>query len=158
MNTDKIKFIVCDVDGTLTDGGMYITSEGVHFKRFHAKDGMAVKILQQKGYQVGLISHSKTANMVTERAKMLNIKYCYVGSENKLDVLNQWLSELNLTLDEVAFMGDDNNDKEIMQAVALSVCPSDSSKTIKAIANVILQNKGGDACLREMVEDVLGLE
>ena len=77
MTLDKIKFVVCDVDGTLTDGGMYITSEGTHFKRFSTKDGMAVKMLYENGYHVGLISHSKTAEMVTERANMLNIKHCY---------------------------------------------------------------------------------
>ena len=101
MALSKIKFVVCDVDGTLTDGGMYITSEGTHFKRFNTKDGMAVKMLYQNGYHVGLISHSKTTEMVTERANMLNIKHCYVGGDDKLTILNKWVSELGISLEEV---------------------------------------------------------
>jgi len=157
MEIKKIKFVVCDVDGTLTDGGMYITSEGTHFKRFNTKDGMAVKMLYQNGFHVGLISHSKTTEMVTERANMLNIKHCYVGSEDKLTVLNKWIKELGLSLDQVAFLGDDNNDKNIMENVGVSACPSDSSKRILSEADIILQSKGGDACLREFVEEHLGL-
>jgi 3-deoxy-D-manno-octulosonate 8-phosphate phosphatase (KDO 8-P phosphatase) len=158
MDLRKLKFIVCDVDGTLTDGGMYITSQGNHFKRFNTKDGMAVKILYQNGFHVGIISHSKTSKMVTERANMLNIKHCYVGEDNKLSVLKKWIKELGISLEEVAFLGDDNNDKNIMEKVGVSVCPSDSSNEILNIADIILRNKGGDACLREFVENHLGLD
>ena len=123
MALSKIKFVVCDVDGTLTDGGMYITSEGTHFKRFNTKDGMAVKMLYQNGYHVGLISHSKTTEMVTERANMLNIKHCYVGGDDKLTILNKWVSELGISLEEVAFLGDDNNDKNVMEHVGRFCVP-----------------------------------
>ena len=158
MDLSKIKFVVCDVDGTLTDGGMYITSEGVHFKRFNTKDGMAVKMLYQNRFHVGLISHSKTTEMVTERANMLNIKHCYVGGDDKLTVLNKWIAELGITLEEVAFLGDDNNDKNVMEHVGVSACPCDSSKRILNTADIILKRKGGDACLREFVEEHLGLD
>ena len=158
MTLNKIKFVVCDVDGTLTDGGMYITSEGAHFKRFNTKDGMAVKMLYQNGYHVGLISHSKTAEMVTERANMLNIKHCYVGGDDKLTILNKWISELGISLKEVAFLGDDNNDQNVMEHVGVAVCPSDSSKRILNTADIILEKKGGDDCLRDFVEEQLGLE
>jgi len=156
MALSKIKFVVCDVDGTLTDGGMYITSEGVHFKRFNTKDGMAVKMLYQNGFHVGLISHSKTTEMVTERANMLNIKHCYVGGDDQLAVLNKWIAELGITLEEVAFLGDDNNDKNNMEHVGVSACPCDSSKRILNTADIILKRKGGDACLREFVEEYVG--
>ena len=158
MDCSKIKFVVCDVDGTLTDGGMYITSEGKHFKRFHAKDGMAVKMLYQNGFHVGLISHSKTTEMVTERANMLNIKHCYVGQDNKLTVLSKWIAELGIKLENVAYLGDDNNDKVVMQNVGVAVCPKDASKAIKQVAHITLNSIGGDACLREFVEEYLGLE
>jgi 3-deoxy-D-manno-octulosonate 8-phosphate phosphatase (KDO 8-P phosphatase) len=158
MDYSKIKFVVCDVDGTLTDGGMYITSEGTHFKRFNTKDGMAVKMLYQNNYHVGLISHSKTTEMVTERANMLSIKHCYVGGGDKLSILNEWIAELAISLEEVAYLGDDNNDLNIMENVGLAICPKDASKKIANISHIILQNKGGDACLREFVEEHLGLE
>ena len=157
MDCSKIKFVVCDVDGTLTDGGMYITSDGTHFKKFNTKDGMAVKMLYQNNYHVGLISHSKTKEMVNERANMLSIKHCYVGGDDKLTILNQWITELGISLEEVAYLGDDNNDLNIMENVGLAVCPSDASKRISKIADITLINKGGDACLREFVEEHLGL-
>jgi 3-deoxy-D-manno-octulosonate 8-phosphate phosphatase (KDO 8-P phosphatase) len=157
MDCSKIKFVVCDVDGTLTDGGMYITSEGTHFKRFNTKDGMAVKMLYQNNYHVGLISHSKTKEMVTERANMLSIKHCYVGSGDKLSILNEWIAELGLSLNEVAYLGDDNNDIKVMQNVGVSVCPADASKKVIEIADIKLNSNGGDACLREFVEEHLSL-
>ena len=146
------------MDGTLTDGGMYITESGDHFKRFHTRDGIAVKILKQHGIEVGLLSHSGVAKMVHERARMLNINYCYVGKADKLEVLQNWLKILNITTEQIAYLGDDVNDRKIMQAVGLSACPADASLVIRKIATVVLKAKGGNACLREFVDDVLKLE
>ena len=155
---DHIKLLILDVDGVMTDGGMLFTANGDEQKKFNTKDGMAVKMLYQNGYHVGLISHSKITEMVTERANMLNIKHCYVGSDDKLTILKKWISELGISLEEVAFLGDDNNDNNVMEHVGVSVCPSDSSKRILNKADIILERKGGDACLREFVEEHLGLE
>ncbi|MBL4716226.1 MAG: 3-deoxy-D-manno-octulosonate 8-phosphate phosphatase [Bacteroidetes bacterium] len=157
MNTDNIKFVVTDVDGTLTDGGMYITSAGEHFKRFDTRDGIAVSLLHTNSYHVGIISNSKVTGMVTERAKMLDIKHCYVGTENKLDVLKDWIKELNITFDQVAYLGDDINDKEVMEAVGLAICPNDANRSIKAISDIMLKSNGGQGCLREFIEEHLGL-
>jgi len=155
MDTDylnKIKMVVADVDGTLTDAGIYITAEGDEFKKFNARDGMGMKILLAEGVEVGIISASHTTKMVERRAKMLGVKYCYVGFDRKTDVLEGWRSKLDLSYDEIAFLGDDINDKDIMQKVGLAACPSDAVDAIKEIADVVLDKKGGDGCFREFVE------
>ncbi len=157
MNTQNIKLVVCDVDGTLTDGGMYITESGDHFKRFDSKDGMAVKILAQHGIEFGMISHSKVSNIVETRAKMLDIKWCYVGEQSKRVVLDTWMDQLNISIDEVAFLGDDINDLIVMKACGLGVCPADSVKAVKEEADIVLKSKGGRGCLREFVDMVMNL-
>ena len=102
-----IKFLILDVDGTLTDGGIYLSDEGKQFKKFNAKDGMGIKKVISKGIEVGIISHSFSSKMIDDRADMLVLKYVYVGEKPKLQVVDQWLSELGLGRNEVAYMGDD---------------------------------------------------
>ncbi|MEM9339196.1 MAG: HAD-IIIA family hydrolase [Bacteroidota bacterium] len=151
----EIKLLILDVDGTMTDGGVYVMEDGKQFKKFNAKDGMGIKLALKVGIEVGIISHSLVTTMVESRASMLGMKYCYVGQEPKIDVLNQWLKELNLTTGQVAYIGDDVNDLEIMKLVGLAACPSDSISAIKEIADVILTKKGGDGCVREFVDGYL---
>lgn len=154
MNTSKnykeqIRLIIADVDGTLTDGGIYITDSGDQFRKFNTKDGLAIRQLIKKGYIVGFITASFTEGAIRKRAEMLGIQKLYIGSDNKLEILDQWCKELQITFDQVAFVGDDIIDKEIMMNVGLSACPLDAVAAIKAIATVTLEAKGGEACFRE---------
>jgi YrbI family 3-deoxy-D-manno-octulosonate 8-phosphate phosphatase len=151
-NKDKIRLIVADVDGTLTDGGMYVAESGDEFKKFNAKDGMGMKILIEQGYLVGLISASHSKNMVIKRAEMLGLPYYYVGNELKTIVLERWKQELKLEYDQIAFIGDDINDKGVMDIVGLSACPADAVQIIKDTADIILEKKGGEGCFREFVD------
>ncbi len=153
--TKKIKFLVLDVDGTMTDGGIYVLEDGSQFKKFNAKDGMGIKLAIKSGIEVGIISHSHTTEMVNSRANMLGMKYIYVGQEPKLKILENWLEEMDISLSEVAFIGDDVNDLSIMQVVGHTACPSDSVKEIKAIAKVILKCKGGEGAVREFIDEHL---
>ncbi len=155
MVLDSIKLLLLDVDGTLTDAGVYFTEEGKQFKKFNARDGMGIKLALKSGIEVGIISHSHITTMVTARAEMLGITYVYVGQESKMDVLNGWMEQLRLTLDQVAYIGDDVNDLEIMQAVGVSACPSDAVAAIKAIADIQLALKGGEGCVREFIDGFL---
>lgn len=148
----NIKLLVLDVDGTMTDGGMYITESGEHFKKFNAKDGMGIKIAMDSGIEVGIISHSGVTRMVTERANMLGMKYIYVGREPKLDILNGWMEELSITYEQVAFIGDDVNDLEIIQNVGLTACPVDAVAKIIESVDVVLSKKGGDGAVREFID------
>lgn len=153
--THKIKFLVLDVDGVMTDGGMYYTEAGDQFKKFNTKDGMAIKVALSKGYQVAFLSSGSQETIVKNRAKTLGLERVYVGSRPKLQVLIEWCRELDLSMENVAYVGDDINDLEVMDAVGFSGCPADAVEAIKQKANVILKRKGGDACVREFVDEHL---
>jgi len=152
---ENIKLLILDVDGTLTDGGVYVTEDGKQFKKYNAKDGLGIKELVKTGFEVGIISHSMISEMVTSRANALGIQNCYVGSENKVKVLEEWCLRLNIKKDQIAFIGDDINDLEIMQTVGVSACPSDAHSKIMQIADIILQKKGGEGAVREFIDEYL---
>ena len=152
IDASKIKFIVLDVDGTLTDGGIYILESGEEFKKFNSKDGFGVQRAVQLGLLIGIISHSKSDAMIRKRADMIGVQKCYVGSAEKLGILKDWCEELELRLDEVAFIGDDLNDLEVIEAVGLSACPADSALGIIHVCDVVLNKKGGEGCVREFLD------
>jgi YrbI family 3-deoxy-D-manno-octulosonate 8-phosphate phosphatase len=152
MNVSPIKMIVLDVDGTLTDGGIYVTDSGEEFKKFNVKDGMAISSLRKKGMHFGLISGSKSRGAIDKRAENLGIKYVYVGDENKTRILENWLAELGMTYDNVLFMGDDLSDRAVMQRVAISACPADAAPSIAAMADIVTKKKGGEGCFRELAD------
>jgi len=154
MPYSKIKFLVLDVDGTLTDGGIYISESGDEMKKFNTKDGRGIIELMKTGVHVGFISAAVSSKIIEHRATMLKIKYFYAGEGDKVDVLDQWLDEMDLTYDEVAFIGDDINDAKIMSLVGLSAAPSDALGEVKNIANIILERKGGQGCVREFIDRV----
>ena len=151
----KIKFLVLDIDGVMTDGGMYYTEAGDQFKKFNTKDGMAIKVLLSKGYHVAFLSSGSQETIVKNRAKTLGVERVYVGSRPKLQVLIEWCREMDLSMENVAYVGDDINDLEVMDAVGFSGCPADAVEAIKLKANVVLNRKGGDACVREFVDEHL---
>lgn len=148
-----IKLVILDVDGTMTDGGMYFTENGDQMKKYNTKDGMAIKREVRNGIKFGIISHGHKLNMIQDRAILLGIDHVYVGQENKIVILTQWCEELGITLNEVAFIGDDINDIEIMERVGLSACPADAVKSVKTIANIILSKNGGAGCVREFLDE-----
>jgi len=147
-----IKLLILDVDGVMTDAGMFFTESGDQFKKYNAKDGMAIKALERFGIQAGIISSAHKIQMVKVRAEMLNIKHLYVGSDPKLDILTDWCEKLDLKLSEVAIIGDDINDLAVMKAVGFSACPSDAVLKVKETVNLVLQTKGGQGCVREFID------
>ncbi len=152
----EIKFLGLDVDGTLTDGGMYYTESGEEFKRFDTKDGRGIIELQKQGIEVGLLSSGFKSKIIEGRAKTLNIKQFYVGTDPKLGILEQWCNDMGIDMKQVAYIGDDINDRDIINAVGFTACPADAMKTIKDIVDVVLTNKGGYGCVREFIEEHLG--
>ncbi|MGD8526636.1 MAG: HAD-IIIA family hydrolase [Thioalkalispiraceae bacterium] len=152
----EIKFLALDVDGVLTDGGMYYTESGEEFKRFDTKDGRGIIELQKHGVPVGLVSSGFKTNIIKGRAKTLNIERYYVGTEPKLGILEQWCQELAISMDEVAYIGDDINDRDIIRRVGFSGCPADAMNSIKDIVDVVLTRNGGYGCIREFIEEHLG--
>ena len=152
----EIKFLALDVDGVMTDGGMYYTESGEEIKRFDTKDGRGIIELQKSGVQVGLISSGFKSGIINGRAKTLGLQKVYVGMDTKLDIMQQWCEEINLKLDNVAYIGDDVNDRDIIKAVGFSACPADAMPAIKDIVDVVLSRNGGQGCIREFIEEHLG--
>ena len=155
MELKGIRLLALDVDGTLTDGGIYISESGDEFKKFNTKDGMAIKKLVKQDFQVGFISASISEQIVYRRAKMLGVQFCYAGRKNKLEQLKSWCNEIEISLDQVAYIGDDINDIECMNAVGMAICPQDATIEVKKIAKIILSAKGGDGCVREFIDQYL---
>lgn len=150
-----IKLFVMDCDGVLTDGGMYFSKNGDEIKRFNAKDGLGIKQLQKEGMLTGIISAGTSTGLVEGRASMLGINHVYVGKERKLDILNKWLAELNIDISEVAYIGDDLSDLEIINAVGLSATPADGHDELKKSAHIVLTKLGGQGCVRELIDHYL---
>jgi 3-deoxy-D-manno-octulosonate 8-phosphate phosphatase (KDO 8-P phosphatase) len=155
MKLANIKMLILDVDGVMTDGGMYFAESGDQFKKFNTKDGMGIIHLVKKGFHVGIISAGFKDVGVSARAEMLGIQYCYVGREPKINILRKWCEELNISLDEVAMIGDDINDLEIMQLIGFKTCPKDAVEVVKKEVDLILSKRGGDGCVREFIDNYL---
>ena len=149
---NKIKFLVLDIDGVLTDGGMYYTENGDEFKKFNTKDGMGIKLVLKKGIEIGFISSGKNENIINSRAKLLGVKYVYVGLGEKLDVLRKWCSVMKITYADVAYIGDDINDLLILSSVGFSACPLDAVDKVKKVAKIKLKKNGGEGCVREFID------
>lgn len=150
-----IKLLILDVDGVMTDGGMYYSESGRQMKKFNTKDGMAILHLIKKGVLVGIISSGFKNEIVKARAETLKIPLVYVGRAPKIVILKDWCEKYNIDLANVAMIGDDVNDLSIIQQVGLSACPSDAVQVVKQNSDILLQHKGGEGCVREFIENYL---
>ncbi|MBM6945116.1 MULTISPECIES: acylneuraminate cytidylyltransferase [Bacteroides] len=149
-----IKLFLCDVDGTLTDGGMYYSESGDELKKFNTRDGMGFQLLREAGIKTGIIT-SEDTKIVENRAKKLKVDFLYQGKRNggKLAVAKEICKQLDITLDEVAYIGDDVNCVELLEAVGIKACPANACKEVKTIAGIqVMTKKGGDGCVREFIE------
>jgi len=151
----NLKLIIFDVDGVMTDAGMYCTESGDEMKKFNARDGLAIRALRNAGYETGIISHGININLIQKRAELLNVARVYAGNRPKNEVLAEWCTELGITFDQTAFIGDDVNDLPIIRIVGFSACPADALDAVKAEADVILSKVGGQGCIREWADRFL---
>ena len=153
----KIKLFLSDVDGTLTDAGMYYSENGDELKKFNTHDGKGFELLRNSGIKTGIIT-SENTKIVENRAKKLKVDYLYQGvaHHEKLQVVNEICEIENITLDEVAYVGDDINCYELLRSIGLPACPANSNNKIKKIPNIIhLQKNGGDGAVREFICAIL---
>lgn len=151
-----IKLFLCDVDGTLTDGGMYYSENGDELKKFNTRDGMGFQLLREADIKTGIIT-SEDTKIVENRAKKLKVDFLSQGKRNggKLAVAKEICEQLGITLDEVAYIGDDVNCVELLEAVGLKACPADACKEVKAIDGIrVMTKKGGEGCVREFIEEI----
>ncbi|MGG4167071.1 HAD-IIIA family hydrolase [Rossellomorea vietnamensis] len=150
----KIKLIVLDVDGVLTDGKLYIGSDRVEYKPFHTQDGMGISLAHYTGMKTAIITGRKS-EAVSKRAEELKIKYVYQGIHDKLTVLQEIMDDLQITLDEVCYVGDDINDLPILQKVGLPVVPNNAVSIVKEYAQYVTISNGGEGAVREIIDHIL---
>lgn len=154
MNLKNIKLLALDVDGTLTNGLIYLSENGDEIKAFNVKDGLGIKLLHQKGIIPAIIT-GRTSGIVERRAKELSIKDVYQGISDKDIVLKELADKYNLTMDQIAFMGDDLNDLSAIQLAGISFAPNDCAAELKPYIDIIVEHKGGDGAVRDAILMIL---
>lgn len=147
------KLVLTDIDGVWTDGGMYYTESGDEFKKFTTIDSAGVLFLSSMNIPVGIITGEST-NIVHRRAEKLKIKYCYGGVKDKLGCARELCDKIGIMLEDVAYIGDDINDLELLRAVGYSATPISAPDYIKSKVNRVLSKRGGDGVFREFVEHI----
>ena len=150
----KIKLLLLDVDGVLTDGQIIIAPTGELCKQFNVADGLGISIAQRLGIKVGIITGRK-GEIITRRAQELGITILYMGISNKKQALEQILQQEKLTLAEVAYMGDDLNDLSVLQVVGLSAAPANAVVEVKERVQYICRRSGRQGAVRELLEQLL---
>ena len=148
------KLILTDIDGVWTDGGMYYDQTGNEWKRFHTYDSAGVLFAHRLGIPVGIIT-SEDTEIVARRAKKLKVEYLFQGVKNKLDRALELCRQLGITLQDVAYIGDDLGDMQLLSAVHWAGVPSSAPLYIKKLANVSLTKRGGEGVFREFVETIV---
>jgi 3-deoxy-D-manno-octulosonate 8-phosphate phosphatase (KDO 8-P phosphatase) len=146
-----IELLILDVDGCLTDGKIIYTEKGDEIKAFNVKDGLAIKTWQRMGKEVAIITGRKS-DIVRRRAEELGIKHLYQGVRDKGTKLKELTTELGISLENVAAIGDDLNDYHMLRSVGASFAPNDASFYITECVDTVLSRSGGDAVVREMIE------
>ncbi len=151
----KIKIFLSDVDGVMTDGGMYYANNGEEFKKFCTYDGMGMQILQKSGVKVGIIT-TEDKDINRKRAKKLGLDFDFHGAYDKLQIVKSLCIKENIKLDEVAYIGDDLNCFDLLSNVGFAACPNNAVEKIKSIPNIIqLSKNGGKGVVREFIDLIL---
>jgi 3-deoxy-D-manno-octulosonate 8-phosphate phosphatase (KDO 8-P phosphatase) len=152
----NVKAFVFDIDGVLSLQTINLNSFGVPNRTINLRDGYALQLAIKKGYNIGIISGC-SAKEYQKRLKSLGINDIYLNSKIKMDHFNTFIKKYNLSRSEVLFMGDDIPDFEVMKNAGVAVCPSDADNEIKQVAAYISDKKGGEGCVRDIVEQVMRL-
>ena len=153
----RVKLFITDIDGTLTDGGMYYSENGDELKKFNTRDGMGLQMLREAGIKTAIIT-SEDRQLNQRRAEKLKVNYLKQGkvSGGKVAVAEEICKEMGITMQEVAYIGDDVNCVELLSAVGIAACPADACEKIKNIPGInVMTKKGGERCVRELCEHLL---
>ena len=152
----EINTFIFDVDGVMTDGKLLVTEGGEFLRAFNSKDGYAMRRALEEGYNVCVITGGRGGS-VEHRMKKLGIRHLFTGADPKLPVYQRYCSINSIQHLKVLYMGDDLNDFEVMKKVGLPCCPADACPEIMAISNYISPFKGGEGCVRDVIEKVMKL-
>ncbi|MBF9238594.1 HAD-IIIA family hydrolase [Hymenobacter sp. BT683] len=153
----RIRLVLTDCDGVLTDGGVYYSERGEEMKRFSIRDGMGVVRLREFGIATGIMTGELSPSVRTRAAK-LQIEELHLGVKDKPACLHSILARTGLRADEVAFIGDDTNDLDILSMVGLAACPGDATSFARAVADFHCQVPGGHGCFRELAEFIIAAQ
>jgi 3-deoxy-D-manno-octulosonate 8-phosphate phosphatase (KDO 8-P phosphatase) len=149
-----IELILSDVDGVLTDGGIWYDNQGVELKAFHIRDGLGIKLWQRAGFRFGILT-ARTSHIVKLRAQELGIDPVRQGFENKLPVAEEILRELKLRPEQACYIGDDLTDLPVIRFVGLGVAVADAAAEVRSAAQLVTQLSGGRGAVREAIEAIL---
>ncbi len=150
----EIRLFATDVDGVLTDAGMYYSESGDEWKKFNTRDGMGIKLLQKAGLITAIVTQERT-RLVARRAEKLAIPELHQGVMDKLSVIRDMAMRHDISLRQVAYIGDDVNDIEALKAVGLSAAPADGLPQVLKVVDYVCRQKGGEGAVRELVEMIL---
>lgn len=157
MKSKNIKILLTDVDGVLTDGGMYYTPTGDSMKKFHARDGMGVNLLKKSGIPTIIVTKEK--NIVTKKwSNNMNIEKLYWGIIKKEVILNKVCKDYKIKSQEVAYIGDDINDIELLKLVGLSAAPSDALDSVINMCDYTCSHSSGNGAFRELADLILSVQ
>ncbi|MBS3740652.1 MAG: HAD hydrolase family protein [Candidatus Cloacimonetes bacterium] len=151
------KIMIFDNDGVFTDGGLYYIEEIESLRKFNAKDGLGIKLLQKTDIIPAIVT-GKKSKALASRAQVLGIKKLYQNIKNKLHVIENMLNELDINFSEAIYMGDDLNDLPVLKKVSISICLPDSPDELKDICTYVTKKRGGQGAVREAIEYVLKQE
>ncbi len=150
-----IKLLLTDCDGVLTDGGVYYSEYGEQLKKFNIRDGMAVERLRDiVAVEVGIVSGERSGSL-RQRATKLAITECHLGVKDKAAILRDITQRKGIALHQVAYIGDDVNDLEVLEMAGLSACPSDAFRKVKSAVDVVCRARGGEGAFREFAEMII---
>ena len=150
----SIQLLVLDVDGVLTDGGLWFDAEGQLSKRFDVRDGLGIRLLQQEGLHLAFLSGGQ-GGATEVRARQLGIDHCLVGIKDKPAALTALQEQLGVSVEQTAFAGDDLNDLAVRPVVGLLFAPADACRPIRKSADAVLRHRGGHGAVRELSERIL---
>jgi 3-deoxy-D-manno-octulosonate 8-phosphate phosphatase (KDO 8-P phosphatase) len=150
----KIRLLLLDVDGVMTDGGIYYSNSGDEFKKFHIHDGYGISKLRRSGINVGIIT-GRISNLVARRAEELGITEVYQNLEDKLAAYENIKKKFNLSDSNIAYIGDDEFDLPVLDAVGFSACPCDAVPAVLKRVDYVCKRGGGNGAVREIIEMIL---
>lgn len=157
VKLQDIKAFVFDYDGVMTDGMIYTSGEDILIRNGNVKDGYAIQHALKSGYKIAVISGG-SGKSIEQRLDMLGVKDVFLGAKQKLGVFKDYIKCNHLSINNVLYMGDDIPDYDIMEQAYVSTCPCDAAEEIKEIADYISDKKGGQGCVRDIIEQVLRLQ
>ena len=152
-----VRTFIFDVDGVLTDGNLLLLDNGKQIRKMHIRDGYAIRHALREGYQVAVISGGYSEG-VADRIEYLGVEHIFLGVEDKVEVFDDFIEQFNIDPGEVLYMGDDLPDYHLLRLVGMPTCPSDAVPEVMELAQYISPKKGGEGCVRDVIEKVMRLQ